>query len=299
MISKPSPSGVPSVVLRGSGTVARFAEGLVVVEEREVHHRIPLTAIEGVEADADGTGTVRIRLVVGSGPVGGFVIRQRKVGAAQAFARAVSASLPGVDRPGRVESVPVERSHWVPRQLSRAAATWAGAGSFLRAAMVAFGIWAVGMLVMLVLSIGWDNGNALPWLPTLPLLIVVAASSDDSGLPYLWLRWALWRRGISVMATVQHVRTTHGSHGRYVRHAVYGFVDAEGRQQTGTDRHTSVQFDSGTFEITYDPRRPSRVLIRGRQAGNVYSSCFVTLLAVAAGLAAAFLALVAVGAIDG
>ncbi|MGW4381208.1 hypothetical protein [Kitasatospora sp. NPDC004531] len=299
MISKSSPSGVPSVVLRGGGTVARFVDGLVVVEEREAHHRIPLTAIEGVEADADGTGTVRIRLVAGSGPVGGFVIRRRKVGAAQAFARAVSASLPGVDRPGRVESVPVEPSRWARRQLSRAADAWTGAGSFLRAAVVAFGIWAVGMLIVILLGIGRGHGNALPWLPALPLLIVVAAACDGSGLPYLRLRWVLWRRGIPVMATVQHVRTTYGGRGRRMRHAVYGFVDAEGRQQTGTDRHTDVQFDSGTFEIAYDPRKPSRVLIHGHQAGNVYVSCLLALLAAAAGSAATFLALVAVGAIDG
>ncbi|KDN81999.1 hypothetical protein [Kitasatospora cheerisanensis] len=297
MISESSPSAVPSVVLRGGGRVARFAGGLVVVEERGAHHRIPLTAIEAVEDD--GTGTVRLRLAAGSGPVGEFVIRQRRAEAARAFARAVSASLPGADGSGRVESVPVVRSGVLPRQLARAAAAWAGAGSFLRAAAVAIGVWAVVLLLLLVLRIGRDVGNALAWLPALPLLLAVVAGAGDPGVPYLWLRWVLWRRGISVMAAVEQVRITYGYRGRRTRHAVYAFVDAEGRPRTATDRHTEVRFDRGTFEIAFDPRRPSRVLLRGSQGENVYGACVLVLVAAAAGSAAAFLALAAAGVVGG
>ncbi|GAA1166144.1 hypothetical protein F4556_001316 [Kitasatospora gansuensis] len=257
------------IVLRGSrGRSARFVDGWVVIEQRDVVHRIPVAAIDRVVA---GSGRVEVVLRAASGPARIHRIRHR--GSGEAFVRVVTKALPVLDAAERagdggalVESAVLAKSSGGPGRLLRP----------VNSPLKVFGwLYLAGFGPAFSTPGHRMAGSLLLWVfgpPCLGLAVLGVVGAVRS-LPK---PWALHRRGITVVATVTgHEREVdqvgdEAPSNRY--YAIYEFVDADGVTRTHTARDQEGLVSGGRGEICYDPADPAVIRRAANFGARVYWS---------------------------
>ncbi|MFF8377277.1 DUF3592 domain-containing protein [Streptomyces sp. NPDC015661] len=236
----------PSLVLRGSGDAVLRFEGTVVTLGRPGGgHRIPLAAIESVQAEGRA---VEIELTGAGDP---YRVEDVSEAAATAFVDAVTAALPETpvaDGAGLVTTYAVPAP---PPRLARRQA---------RALVAAVPVVALDVFVGAAGEWGYAG---LFW----PAFLVVAVGVF---LVYvmgrdLYRMWHLPRHGITVAAEFSHYTNNT---------RVFTYTDA-----TGTT-HTYNNTVGGTrFEVSYDPRdpkvaiHPEGLYVRGMMALMTLVGC--------------------------
>ncbi|MFJ8434723.1 DUF3592 domain-containing protein [Kitasatospora sp. NPDC094019] len=249
----------PAVVLHGTRYTARLDGDALVLTRRRATHRIPVTAIDRIDARP---GRVDVVLLAVGGPAQVYPIAHHNGAAAKAFARTASAALPeraaadrSVDGAALVTTTvdPRGRSPLVkPFDSWRKLLVW-----FYLAGLV-----APFLARALAANPRIASKPALAWLLTLPFT-VLAVLGLYAVVSSLRTDWLLYRRGVTVTARV----TGHDDDGdteNPSHFARYAFTDAEGadREHTAKDQPGVVRTD--TVDICYDPGNPG--LVR-RRAG--------------------------------
>ncbi|MFD3533289.1 hypothetical protein [Streptomyces sp. NPDC058664] len=256
------------LVLHGRfGRRARLRSGELLLESRRELRRIPVAAIERVEARGRGGRTLAVVLTgpgSGSGEAETYLLGSRSPAAVARFVALLDEALPvrDADEP----RTPGSRQVTVERRARREGTGWSRVRE-ARAGTVA----AVGFcLVMAVLLFAGAWEGALYWV-FVPLLAGAGVSLAGLGWTSARQGWVLVTRGI----TVDGRRKNSGSVDTGDPDAlyVYLFTDADGvpRGYRGSNGGRDEE------EITYDPRNPAVCQLRRRTTAQFLAGSAVLL----------------------
>ncbi|MEN1891235.1 DUF3592 domain-containing protein [Streptomyces mirabilis] len=265
------------VVLRGQGMRAWLRSGELVLDGDGVRQRIPLSAIERVEAEGPRGATLVIVLTSCGSLPERYAIRSGSPSAVQAFVATVAKVVPITDadeprsdgsRLVRVEPLPAK-----PKRMDE----------FQRKLLIGAGVWA--LLLGAIIVRGEDTErNSVLWAVA-PLFTLPGAMCVHT----LWtgIRDALVlpRHGITVVGDL--VDTEVDSEGSIVAY-VYEFTDMDG----GVHRHRGMFGSEESIEITYDPSRPTRSRVHGHAGASALVTVFCVVLGVPMFVAGAAMTLV-------
>lgn len=253
------------MVLRGRGTRARLDSGELVLDGGGVRQRIPLAAIEKVEARGGRRAALVVTLTSDGTPPRTYAVRGRNASAVEAFAATVAGSVPVRDadelRADGSRRVVVEFLPARPKRLD----------AVQRRLLVGAAVWALG-LTAVIADAGPTDEDVLLWLLA-PLLVLPGAVC----VLELWnsIRDALvlLRRGVTVVGEL--VDSTADSDGGVLEY-IYAFTAVDGT----VHRHEGVFGGEQSIEITYDPSHPHR----SRVHGHAWASALKTVSIVVLGL---------------
>jgi len=242
------------MVLRSRGAEARFLGHAVEVVRGSQTTVIPVTAVERVSADDDGT----IRLTLDAfaadegGVPGSFEFQPFSRPEAQAFVGLVGSAVAQARRAEEAVAVPTRRER---------AGRWSAMSRRARRVATVVGVYAAATLTDI----------AVIGKPDALILLAPAFAGTFMGMGILWSagdmrefwssllsRRSLRRTGISVPAKITSQRLPNG--GFTISFPVYSFRTVDGASITAHDR-SGWEREAGDHEYTirYDPDDPSRV----------------------------------------
>ncbi|MFF5538491.1 hypothetical protein ACFY71_39590 [Streptomyces cinerochromogenes] len=230
-----------------------------------MRQRIPLAAIEKVEARGGRGAALVVTLTSDGTPPRTYAVRSRNASAVEAFAATVACSVPVRDadepRADGSRRVVVEFLPARPKRLD----------AVQRRLLVGAAVWAL-VLAAVIADGDHTDKDVLMWLLA-PLFVLPGAMC----VLELWtsIRDALVlpRRGVTVVGEL--VDSTVNTDGDVVEY-VYAFTAVDGT----VHRHEGMFGGEESVEITYDPSHPDR----SRVHGHAGASALKTVLIVVVGL---------------
>ncbi|MFE0325244.1 hypothetical protein ACWEWI_06220 [Streptomyces sp. NPDC003753] len=265
------------VVLRGRGTTARLRAGDLLLEGSGVRRRIPLEAVERVEAGGPRGATLVLILTSGGSRPQTYEVHSGSPPAVRAFAATVAEAMPVRDADERrgdgSRLVGVEPLPDKPKLLD----------SFPRGLLIGAGVW-LPVLVVILVRVEDKERDGVLWMVA-PLLSLPGAMAVHA----LWtgIRDALVlpRRGITVVGRLVDTEVdSEGNPSTYV----YEFTGVDGRVHL----HRGSFGGEESIEITYDPARPARSRVHGHAAASAVWTFFCVVLGVPMFVAGATMSLV-------